>query len=341
MKKVLLTGAGAPGGPGIIKALKQAGFELHTSDCNDKASGRFLHSNFVQIPKAEDESFIPFVFEYCKQNKIDVVFPLVTKELFKFSEAKQQFGIHGIKTIVSEIESLQVANDKGKLYQHLASHGIPVPKFEIVHDVTSLSKAVERLGYPNVPVAIKPTISNGSRGVRILHENADEFSLLFNQKPSHLYTSLSAISKILAQRKFPPLLISDYLPGPEITIDTIVQEGIPKLILPRTREKINGGISMQGTFVNNNKVIDYCTKIIRSLNLSGPIGLQVKEDVNGEYKILEINPRIQGTSVAALGIGINLPALAVEQEFGPVEIDASTIAWGTSFVRYYEEAFYK
>ncbi len=341
MKKVLLTGAGAPGGPGIIKALKQAGYDLYTSDCNDKASGHFLHSNFVQIPKAEEESFIPFVLEYCVENKIEVLFPLVTKELFKFSEAKHFFASHGIKVIVSDIDSLRIANDKGKLYEHLACKNIAVPKFQIINDVPSLIKAAEILGYPNVPVVIKPTFSNGSRGVRILQENADDFSLLFDHKPTHLYSKLSTISTTLEQHNFPQLLVSEYLPGPEITIDTIVQQGKPKLILPRTREKINGGISVQGTFVNNKQVIDYCRQIIRSLNLSGPIGLQVKEDGQGEYKILEINPRIQGTSVAALGIGINLPALAVEQEFGPVEIDESSISWGTSFVRYYEEAFYK
>ncbi|RYZ21071.1 MAG: hypothetical protein EOO10_22685 [Chitinophagaceae bacterium] len=104
---------------------------------------------------------------------------------------------------------------------------------------------------------------------------------------------------------------------------------------------MNNGISVQGSFVKNEQVIAYCDQIIRSLHLSGPIGLQVKENNNGEYRLLEINPRIQGTSVAALGLDINLPALAVEQEYDPLNIDPTSIAWGTSFVRYYQEAFYK
>ena len=104
---------------------------------------------------------------------------------------------------------------------------------------------------------------------------------------------------------------------------------------------MNAGISVQGTFLKNEKIIEHCTNILASLNLSGPIGLQFKEDNNGEFKLLEINPRIQGTSVAALGIGINLPALAVKQEFEPINVDTSDIQWGTSFVRYYDEVFYK
>ena len=77
------------------------------------------------------------------------------------------------------------------------------------------------------------------------------------------------------------------------------------------------------------------------MHLSGPIGLQVKQNKDGIFQLLEINPRLHGTSVAAMGLGINLPALAVEQAFNDIEIDSSTIPWGTSFVRYYEEAFYK
>ncbi|RYZ26503.1 MAG: hypothetical protein EOO10_15345, partial [Chitinophagaceae bacterium] len=117
MRNILLTGAGAPGGPGIIKALLKAGYHLHTSDSNPNASGRYLNSPFVQIPKADEDRFIPFVLEYCIENKIDIVFPLVTKELFKFSQAKQRFAGNGIKVIVSEEKNLQIANDKGKLYQ--------------------------------------------------------------------------------------------------------------------------------------------------------------------------------------------------------------------------------
>jgi carbamoyl-phosphate synthase large subunit len=137
------------------------------------------------------------------------------------------------------------------------------------------------------------------------------------------------------------LLVSEYLPGAEYTVDCLVQNGRPKLVLPRSREKMNSGISVQGTFQKNEQIISYCKEILLSLNLSGPIGIQVKQNKEGLFQLLEINPRLQGTSVAALGLGINLPVLAIEQAFGEIKVDPDSIAWGTSFVRYYEEAFYK
>jgi carbamoyl-phosphate synthase large subunit len=340
--RILLTGAGAPGGPGIIKALQlNTSFDLYTCDADPFASGRFLGRPFIQIPKAGDDNFISFVLNFCIENRINAILPLVTSELCHFAKYKELFLEHEIHVIVSNYEDLYTANNKGALYQHLVHHNIHVPEFKTVTTIEELADAAQQLGYPELPVCIKPTLSNGSRGVRILQEEKSEFDLLFYFKPNHLYSTLDHISKILAEKKFPELLVSEYLPGMEFTIDAIVQKGVPKLILPRSRTKINSGISVKGTFIKHESIINYCDQILRTLNLSGPIGLQVKEDVSHQFQLLEINPRLQGSSVAALGIGINLPVLAIQQEYEPIDIDGNTIKWGTSFVRYYEELFYK
>ena len=138
---------------------------------------------------------------------------------------------------------------------------------------------------------------------------------------------------------FPELLVSEVLPDEEYTVDTIVNHGKPILILPRLRKKTNNGISVEGQFLENQEIIDYCFKILTSLKLHGPIGIQVKKAEDGQFKILEINPRIQGTSVAAMGLGINLPLIAVKQEVNE-PFDIPPIRWGTSFSRYYQEVFY-
>ena len=52
MKKinVLMTGAGAPGGPGIIRCLKKdERIELTVCDTHEDASGRFLNKQFFHI----------------------------------------------------------------------------------------------------------------------------------------------------------------------------------------------------------------------------------------------------------------------------------------------------
>lgn len=341
--KVLMTGAGAPGAAGIIRCLSvDANIELHVADANPTAIGRFLCSKFVQIPKAKEPGFIEFIIDYCKVNKIQVIFPLVTFELFEFSYHYERFEKEGIKVIVSSYESLSIANNKSGLLKHLKSKGIKTPDFEVVSsgDFEGFIRAVERLGYPSKPIVVKPSISNGSRGVRILNASIDKFDLLFNYKPDNLYTECNDYIKIIKDREFPELLVSECLPGKEYTIDTIVDvHGKPILVLPRSRRKMVGGISVEGTFEENQEITQYCHDVICSMKLYGPIGIQVKQADDGTFKILEINPRIQGTSCSAMGLGINIPLVIVKMTVGEL-IEIPEIMWGRSFVRYWNEAYY-
>ena len=338
---LLMTGAGAPGGPGIIRCLKKiSNLNLIVADADENASGRYLNKKFIQIPKANDPKFIEYILGVCIKMDVDIIFPLVTNELFILSENKYLFEKNNIKVIVSDFKSLSVANNKSLLYKHLKKNKIKTPNFRIVTTFEEFYKAKEELLALHSAYCVKPSISNGSRGIRLIDSSISEYDLLFKEKPNSLYISDKKICKILKNNTFPELLVSEILPGNEYTIDSIVDiHGNPILILPRIRKKINGGISVAGKFENNPYIIDYCEKIIRSLKLVGPIGIQVKEDRNGEFKILEINPRIQGTSVAALGVGVNLPKLAVNL-IREEKVIIPDIKWDTEFIRYYNELFF-
>jgi carbamoyl-phosphate synthase large subunit len=342
MTKVLMTGAGAPGAPGIIKSLlADSSIDLVVCDADEHATGRYLARSFIQVPQADHPDFIREVETIAQNQQIEVIFPLVTKELPLFSSAKKRFEELNIKIIVSDEGPLRIANNKGLLYTYLQQQSIHVPAFEIVDSINKLNTTLEKLGYPLNPVCIKPTVSNGSRGFRILDEHIDQYELFFNQKPNNTYATLQQINNILEGKPFIELLVSEYLPGEEYTVDCIADKGESKVILPRRRTKMLEGISVKGVFEQHDEIIDYCRKIISSLKLDGPIGIQVKKDINGTFQILEINPRIQGTSVAALGIGINLSLMAVQHALGtPITIDNKNIQWGTHFSRYWDEVFY-
>jgi carbamoyl-phosphate synthase large subunit len=293
------------------------------------------------IPKADNPDYITAIKRICEIHQIKIIFPLVTLELFLFARHKLEFEQSGINVIVSENESLQIANNKGKLYRHLFEKQIKVPDFFIVDTVEEFKEAAMKLGYPNRNFCFKPCVSNGSRGFRIISRNINEHELLFQYKPNTTFITNEKAIEILSSSSFPQLLVTEYLPGDEYTIDTIVNNGSVVLILPRKRIQMREGISIKGEFVKNEEIISYCKEIINSLNLNGPIGIQVKKAADGSYKILEINPRIQGSSTAALGMGINLPLIAVllEVDLGK-DLIPEEIKWGMKFTRYYEEVFY-
>lgn len=338
-----MTGAGSPGGPGIMNALLNVpDFELYIADKDSLAAGRaILPQRFFQIPEANAPAFTDTMLDLCKSQNINVVLPLVTLELFRFAKAKSQFADAGIRVVVSDNAYLEIANNKAALMAALQQNGVAVPAFYKAQTWQQVADAAFKLGYPQTPVCIKPSVSNGSKGFRILDANTDRYDLLLNAKPNNTYTTLEELELILKNRNFPEVLVMEYLPGEEYTVDCLVFEGEIKAILPRQRILMNNGISVKGRFVENAEIIGYCKQILGCLNLDGPVGIQVKMDSQGSFRILEINPRLQGTTTAAMGLGVNLPAMAVWAALGQKDrLQLPEIEWGLTFARYYTEVFF-
>lgn len=337
-----MTGGGAPGAPGILHCLRQEkSFQITVADANAKATGRWLHPDFVQIPFAHEENFIESVLAVCRQKNIQIILPLVTKELLPFSQHKKDFEPEGIKIIVSPASEIELANNKYRLYEFLQKNGIAIPAFRTVKSIGEFNKAVTELNYPENEICFKPAVSNGSRGFRILSEKINELDLLLNHKPQSVYLTLENALRILSSGEFPELLVSEYLRGEEYSVDCLVNNGETILCVPRSRKKIINGISVEGEFIKDENIISYCNHISKLLNLHGNIGYQLKKSEKGVPLILEINPRVQGTTSAALGAGVNLPVLAIKQELGLAITETELqVKWGTRFSRYWNEVFY-
>ncbi len=338
---ILMTGGGAPGAPGIIKCLSQeANFTVIAVDANTNAAGRCLVKDFQVIPPAGDPAFIDTVLALCREKNIHIVLPLVTKELIPLSQHINEFELAGAKLLVSPVSSLEIANDKSRLYQFLQWRGMDVPDFHVVETIQQFETAAGELGYPGKTICFKPSISNGSRGFRIISTTMDEHYLLFNEKPSSTYISYTDAVRILSSKPFPELLVSEYLPGEEYSVDCLANHGKTIITVPRLRKKMINGISVEGAFIKDESITSYCTQIIHELQLHGNIGIQVKRSAAGKFLILEINPRVQGTISAGLGASINLPVLAIKQELGlRIREEELQVRWGTKFTRYWSEVF--
>jgi carbamoyl-phosphate synthase large subunit len=339
---VLMTGGGAPGAAGIASCLsKDPRFLITISDANPEALGKHLGYPFINIPLAMAPLFAESVLAICREKKIRLVLPLVTRELVPLAMHKEVFEKAGVKIPVSSVASLEIANNKSRLYQFLQWRSIDVPEFRVVETIEQFTTAVRELGYPEKPVCFKPSVSNGSRGFRILSEQMNELDLLFNYKPESTYMTLDTAKRILSAGTFPELLVSEWLPGDEFSVDCLANDGEARLVIPRLRKKMIGGISVEGEFIKAEELIRYCSTIIRELQLHGNIGIQVKKSDQGHFRILEINPRVQGSIAAAVGAGVNLPVLAVKQELGlPILPEEMAVRWGTRFSKYWTEIYH-
>lgn len=338
---ILVTGGGAPGAYGILKALKDtAKYKLSSCDIQSDVVGEKLADSFFTVPAGDAPEYADFLLKECKQRGINLVFPITTRELLPLAQNKAAFKANGIEVLVSNADDLEIANSKCALYKHLKNHKIAVPDFRIANTFAEFQNAIAELESDHPKLVFKPCIANGSRGFRIIDPFVNEKELLLNAKPDACYITKDKAFHILEHGAFPPLLLSEFIGGDEYSVDCLVFKGHDPVIIPRLRSKINNGISVAGEIVKQEKVISYCKEILNSLDLYGPIGIQVKMK-DDEPLILEINPRIQGTSIALKGAGINIPSAAVNLALDPDNFSFSMddIKWGTKFVRYYDELY--
>lgn len=337
-----MTGAGAPGAAGILQCLWQdPSLSITVADADPEATGKYLANDFIEIPPGDSPDFIDIIVGICRQRNIHVVLPLVTKELLPFSRKIELFEAAGTKIVVSSPRALEIANNKSRLYEFLHASGLPLPAFKIVRTIDEFENALDDLNYLSRPICFKPSESNGSRGFRIVTNSIDESDLLFRHKPDSTFITPENARRILSLKAFPELLVSEYLPGEEYSVDCLANQGEMLVAIPRLRKKINNGISIKGSFVEDLDVIRYCKKIISLLKLHGNIGIQFKANIQGQFLPIEINPRVQGTISAALGTGVNLPLLSIHQELNiPVLPEELQVKWGVHFGRYWREVFY-
>ena len=140
--------------------------------------------------------------------------------------------------MVATRRSIADANDKGRLLDSFAALGLPYPQYYRAACELDIVESARKLGYPEKPVVVKPSVSNGMRGLRILMENAWNVERFLNEKPSGTEIALPELLSILRRgSQWPDLLVTEYLPGSEYSVDAFIgAQG--RTAIPRLRREI-------------------------------------------------------------------------------------------------------
>ena len=332
---ILVTGAGAPGIKGTLYSLKNnfdgRKISVIGTDAKEDVIGKYLCDGFYRIPNASELGYIEELSSICKKESIDVLLPQNTAELSILARNKKHFESFGTKIAVSDEYSIKIANDKHELMTLSRKIGLPTAEFYLVDTLEGLIESAKKLGWPEKSVVIKPPVSNGMRGVRIIDESVNLKDKLYSEKPSSLHIHMSYLKTILGDL-FPSLLVMEYLPNDEWTVDILGANSIS--VITRKRDTIRSGITFEGTCEENVQMIEYSRLLSKKIGLEYAFGFQFKLDVNNVPKLLESNPRIQGTMVLSTFAGANVIYGAVKHALGE-EIPQFNIQWGTKLMRYW------
>lgn len=338
---VLITGIGAPGVYGVIKCLRQNGernIRIIGVDIDPDIASRYFVDQFYFVPRRTSPEFMPSILDIVKKERVDVVFPVPTSELELFASSKERFEASGQKVVISDLPGLATSNNKAKLYRYLNDVGIGcVAKHAVVHDLDTFVVAAQDLGYPGKPVCMKKPVSMGAQGFRLLDESANHVEELLDRFPDSTLTTLKAITSVLGEAdQFPTLIVQEYLPGPEYDVDVLARHGETLISIPRRNERMLWGMSLVSYAERHEEIMSLTAQIVRELKLDYVISPTFRIGSDGRPRIIEINPRVPGSIMAALGAGANLPYLAIKVALGE-DFELPEIRWETKMVRYWEE----
>ena len=323
MVNVLLTGAGAPGTAGTIYALKRSN-DVRVVGCDVfyYKTGQYLVDKFCQVPPVGD-LYLQVIHDIIEKEKIHVIIPQTTKEVEYLADKDFPVMCSPHKYVVN-------ANDKWLLMAEAERVGVPIPKSKFCKNNRWVENAAHSFGYPDKKVVVKPRVSNGSRGLRILDENRITEDEYYNQKPDGTRMRLSDFTKIC---KYPKVIVSEYLEGDEYTVDCFRgKSGF--VAIPRRRVEIRSGISFDNHVLLDRTLMDFSWSLAERLDLKYCFGFQFKEDHEGVPRLLECNPRVQGTMVASCFAGFNVIGNALKEFLGE-KVDTSVSLKEVDFKRYW------
>ena len=344
MKKlrIMLTAAGSPSAPGLIRCLKnngERGVVVIGTDMKSDPTIKQMCDEVRLVPAASAENYVDELLDVCREDRVDVLIPGISDELPKLQKRVGEFESLGTKVSVSDGEGLLIANDKIKMYEYMKNHGFNIPEFRVAKSMTEFVEACNSIGYPQKAICVKIKDGSGSRGIRIIDPEKSRFDIFAGEKPNSFFTSYVDMLSILEEAKvFPELLVMDYLPGKEYSVDLLADHGKTLYIVGRESNIINASIPQEATLVYNEEAYCLSEEIVKSLKLDGNVDLDFKFDKDGHPQLMEINPRLAATlSIIAAG-GCNLLYLRVKQLLNE-ELPDVKVNYGVKLKRRYGEYF--
>lgn len=277
MKKVLVYPCGTEIALEIHRSLRYAkGYEL-IGGIDNYDHGQFVFRKCIKgLPMIRDNSGYDEIMKFesaVKNYGVDFIYPAMDAVIAVFAKFRNAFRETLIVSDASEL-----CRSKKKIYS-------------ILKNIIGIPKIYNSPGDVKIfPVFIKPDKGQGSSGARKINTPEE----------------LNGVD-------FERFVVMEYLPGKEYTVDCFTNsEG--KLIYSkgRGRRRIKNGISVNAIFVDRTEFTAIAEKINGALNQKGGWFFQLREDKNGDLKLLEVAARIAGTSAISRNIGANLPLMTLD-----------------------------
>lgn len=257
----------------------------------------------IQVPRIYAEDYIPMTLQICKEQKIDVLISLNDLELPILAERKAEFEAIGVKVIVSDPEVIDICFDKYKTAQFIERLGLKTPKTYVDYNE---AVAAIKSGELKFPLILKPRWGSGSIGLEFV-DDLEELEMVYKLDCKKVMKSILATASV--DDNF--LLIQEVIKGPEYGLDIANDlNGNNRGVSVKQKLTMRSGETDKAITVDNAKIREIGATIGKTLGHIGNLDCDVLER-DGEFYVLELNPRFGGGYPFSQEAGVNMPKAIV------------------------------
>ena len=263
------------------------------------------------VPRVDDPSYCDTLLNLCRKYKVKLLVPLTDLDLLLLAQNQALFAEVGTFVLISSLEVVKICQNKHATNQFFQENSIPTVRTLSLDEIDAKTATY--------PLFAKPAEGSGSiNSFKI--QNAEELTF-FSQY-------------------IPNVLIQEYAPGQEFTIDALANlQGQVINAVPRKRIEVRAGEISKGVTVKDQRIINAVVEVLEKLGAIGPITIQCFVTLD-QIKFIEINPRVGGGIPLTIAAGANYPRQIIEMVNGQT-VDPCLGAFQDNFYMFrYEQAIY-
>jgi carbamoyl-phosphate synthase large subunit len=231
---------------------------------------------------------VPVIVQFGGQTAINLAAPLSRR---------------GVPILESQLDSIDLAEDRKRFEAFLRGLGIPQPPGAAVTSLADATSVAAKIGYP---VLVRPSYVLGGRAMEVVYSQ------------DHLARYIRNAAEMTPEH---PVLVDKYLLGREVEVDAICDGDhvlIPGIMEHIERAGVHSGDSFAVYPAVNlfpaevGTLVDYTTRIALGIQARGLINIQFVIHA-GRIYVLEVNPRASRT-VPFLSKATGVPMVRLSTE---------------------------
>jgi len=266
----------------------------------------------IPYPKSGSDVFLDRIRYIHSRENLNVIIPNLDAELYTFIKAEEELKELGIHTFLPTLRQFE-ERSKPNLNAFGEKYDIKVPFSKSIGNYTDIYNLQADFDFP---VLVKGKFYDA-----YLAYNTEQVINYFNK---------------LSSKWGLPVIIQEFVRGTEVNVVALGDgKGETIAAVPMRKQYITDkGKAWGGITIQDPNLLQITRDLIKKTKWRGAMELEMIKTTQGEYYLIEINPRIPAWVYLAVAAGQNIPEALVLLALGKTVKPFTTYEVGKMFIRY-------